>query len=178
MSIVLLPFSKSKVIDQINWDALYKEHVGRVYNYFRYRVGDSATAEDLTATTFEKAWKKRKRFRGKADKFTHWLYAIARNVANDYFRKSPNLLSLDDVLTLPATDQLSEKVADKLEFERLVCWIQKMPARTQEILTLKYGASLTNRQIAHQLNLSESNIGSILHRAIHKLRQQMEVDNT
>ena len=174
---MILPFSKLKVTSKIDWDALYKEHVGRIYNYFRYRVRDAATAEDLTAITFEKAWKKRKKFRGDAEQFTHWLYAIARNVANDYFRKSPNLLSLDNALTVPTTELVSEKVAEKLEFERLVHAIQKMPARTQEILTLKYGAGLTNRQVAHQLNLSESNVGSILHRAIQKLRQQLEGDN-
>lgn len=173
MSIVL-PFSKLNVTSKVDWDALYKEHVGRIYNYFRYRVGDSATAEDLTAATFEKAWKKRKKFRGKADKLTHWLYAIARNVANDYFRKSPNLVSLDNALTLPTEVLMSEKVAEKLEFERLVYAIQKIPARSQEIITLKYGAGLTNRQIARQLDLTESNVGSILHRTIHKLRQQLE----
>ena len=174
MSIVL-PFRKLNVTSEVDWDTLYREHVDRIYNYFRYRVGDSATAEDLTAATFEKAWKKRKKYRGEAHKFTHWLYAIARNVANDYFRKSPNLVSLDEASALSAEESLSEEVAEKLEFERLVHAIHKMPARTQEILTLKYGACLTNRQIARQIDLSESNVGSILHRAIQKLRQQLEV---
>ena len=48
---VVLPFRKARAAEAMDWDALYREHVGRVFNFFRYRVGESATAEDLTATT-------------------------------------------------------------------------------------------------------------------------------
>jgi DNA-directed RNA polymerase specialized sigma24 family protein len=36
-----------------NWEALYTRELPRVYNFFRYRVGEEALAEDLTAATFE-----------------------------------------------------------------------------------------------------------------------------
>jgi DNA-directed RNA polymerase specialized sigma24 family protein len=39
-----------------NWDAVYAEQLPRVYNFFRYRLGNDALAEDLTSRTFEKAW--------------------------------------------------------------------------------------------------------------------------
>ena len=40
---------------------LPKEELPRVYNFFRYRIGDRATSEDLTALAFEKAWRARLR---------------------------------------------------------------------------------------------------------------------
>ncbi|MCE9628027.1 MAG: RNA polymerase subunit sigma-70, partial [Candidatus Eisenbacteria bacterium] len=40
----------------------------------------------------------------------------------------------------------------------------------RELIALKYGADLNNRAIARQLGLSETNVGSILHRAVAKLR--------
>ena len=40
------------VAEEIDWEALYKEYLPRVYNFLRYRVGDELLAEDLTAATF------------------------------------------------------------------------------------------------------------------------------
>ena len=46
-----------------DWDAVYADQLPRVYNFFRYRFGVTADAEDLTARTFEKAWRARHRYR-------------------------------------------------------------------------------------------------------------------
>src|SRR5512143_2349114 len=70
-----------------NWDALFTEQLPRVYNYFRYRVGDGPVAEDLTSETFEKAWRNRWRYRRDLAAFSTWLYTIARRVAQDHYRK-------------------------------------------------------------------------------------------
>ena len=37
----------------IDFDELYHAELPRVYNFFRYRVGDNQVAEDLTSETFE-----------------------------------------------------------------------------------------------------------------------------
>ena len=173
MSIVLKA-SNYKTKETIDWNSLYGEHIGRVFNFFRYRVGNDQVAQDLTAATFEKAWKKRDQYRGTKEEFIGWLYAIARNVAADYFRSQREVIALDDAYLSLAGEPLSEEVAQKIEFARLVNLIQQLPERERDLITLKYGADLTNRQIAKQVNLSESNVGSILHRVIKRLRQQME----
>ena len=173
MSIVL-PTRNHKHAVATDWNALYADHIGRIFNFFRYRTGDEQVAQDLTATTFEKAWKRRKQFRGKPEAFISWLYSIARNVANDYYRNRPKLVALDDIVTFTSGAEVADTVAQKIEFSQLVQHIQQLSARERDLITLKYGANLNNRQIAQQLSLSESNVGSILHRTIRKLRQQME----
>ena len=64
---------------EIDWEAVYMAEMPRIFNYFWYRMGDATIAEDLTATTFEKAWRARARYRSKRAAFSTWLYAIARN---------------------------------------------------------------------------------------------------
>ena len=64
----------------IDWDAVYAEQLPRVYNFFRYRTGNDATAEDLTSRTFEKAWAARKRCRRDVAGLSTWLFSIARVV--------------------------------------------------------------------------------------------------
>jgi RNA polymerase sigma-70 factor, ECF subfamily len=46
-----------ELAEEIDWEAAYREYLPRVFNFFRYRMGDRALAEDLTAKTFEKAWR-------------------------------------------------------------------------------------------------------------------------
>jgi RNA polymerase sigma factor (sigma-70 family) len=69
-----------------DWDAVYTEQLPRIYNFFRYRFGRAADAEDLTSRPFEKAWKARHRYRRDIAGFATWLLSIARNVALDHHR--------------------------------------------------------------------------------------------
>src|ERR687897_133616 len=78
-----------------DWDAVYREQLPRVYNFFRYRFGPSMDAEDLTARTFEKAWQARHRYRRDVAGFGTWLLAIARNVAADHVRARRHHLPLE-----------------------------------------------------------------------------------
>lgn len=171
---LVLPFRKAEAAVALDWDALYADHVGRIYNFFSYRVVDTAAAEDLTSVTFEKAWSRRAQFRGNAESFTAWLYTIARNVANDHFRKSPPLVALEAASYLAAPESVAERVERAGEFTRLVAAINRLPERERDIITLKYGAELNNRQIAQQTRLSESNVGTILNRTLQKLRLELE----
>lgn len=56
------------------------------------------------------------------------------------------------------------------ERRRLRMCLAGLSPREKEIISLKFGAELTNRRIAGMLGLSESNVGVMLYRAIRKLR--------
>ena len=55
-------------------------------------------------------------------------------------------------------------------FGRLLQLLEELPERDRELISLKYGAGLTNRAIAKHLRLTETNVGTLLHRAVQKLR--------
>ena len=67
---------------EVDWEAAYREYLLRIFNFFRYRVGDRALAEDLTATTFEKAWSGRSRFRRDLSAFSTWLFTYGGRLTN------------------------------------------------------------------------------------------------
>jgi len=153
-----------------DWDALYSEQLPRVYNFFRYRVGDGPVAEDLTSLTFEKAWRARHRYRRDLSAFTTWLFTIARNVAVDHFRQQRPHASLEEAVEVPGGPTPEELAERRSDVERLGRLLANLPPRERELLSLKYGAGLTNRAIARMTGLSESNVGTIVHRSIAVLR--------
>jgi RNA polymerase sigma-70 factor (ECF subfamily) len=160
--------------NEIDWDAIYTEQLPRVYNFFRYRVGDGQLAEDLTATTFEKAWRKRMNYRHNLGAFSTWLFTIARNVAIDHFRKNHKELPLDDAHLDVDPFPVEEIIQRRYDFAHLSKLLAQLPARERELIACKYGAELDNRTIARLTHLSESNVGTILNRSVNKLRAAFE----
>jgi RNA polymerase sigma-70 factor (ECF subfamily) len=154
-----------------NWEAVYTEQLPRVYNFFRYRLGNDAHAEDLTSRTFEKAWSARARYRRDLAGFSTWLLSIARNVAVDHLRAQRPHLPLEAAEEVAARDTPHDEVARNSDLARLGTLLEKLPQREQELVALKYGAEATNRAIAELTGLSESNVGTILHRVVQTLRR-------
>lgn len=158
------------------WEQLYQKELPRIYNFFRYRLQNDQTAEDLTAVTFEKAWRRRLHYQKDKASFTTWLFAIAKNIAVDYLRRRQTHAEISE--SIPAnTSSPEEMLQQKEHLVKLRQLLDSLPEREQEIIALKFGATLTNREIARITNLSSANIGIILFRTVRKLRHQWETTN-
>lgn len=159
---------------EVDWDAAYKDQLPRVYNYLRFRIGNETDAEELTSRTFEKAWRSRKLYRRDLAGFSTWLFTIAQNVAVDHLRSRRSHLPLEAALEI-ATHETPHGDAERdSDLARLAALMRHLSQRDQEIVALKYGADLTNRDIARLTGLSESNVGTLLHRAVRELRSGWE----
>jgi len=159
---------------EVNWESAYAELLPKVYHYFCLRTGDQLTAEDLTAETFERAWRDRERYRKDLGAFTNWLFGIARHVAITHFRRNQKETSIDQQDRVELSRPTEEVATNQQEFERLVSMLTSLPEREREMFSLKYGAQFTNRSIAKIVGLTESNVGTILHRLVARLREQLE----
>lgn len=154
-----------------DWEQVYAEQLPRVLNFFRYRLGDTADVEDLTARTFEKAWRARHGYRRDVAGFATWLLMIARNVAIDHLRARERYELLDVATAVPSLDKSPEQQAvQHSDAQRLAALLATLPPRQRELIAMKYGADMTNRAIARATGLTESNVGTILHRAVEELR--------
>lgn len=162
----------------MDWNAVYRHELPRVYNYFRYRFSDNALAEDLTSATFEKAWRAREKYQRDLAAFSTWLFTIARNVGTDHCRKEHGSRthrahdSFDALEKIPASDSPHATYAHQADIEQLAALLEQLTEHERELIAYKYGAELNNREIAQQLGMSESNVGTTLHRVVNKLKQR------
>jgi len=161
------------VTESINWKEIYDHLLPRVFHFFCYKVGDRVVAEELTAITFEKAWVGRDNYKKDVGAFQFWLFGIAQKVAVDHFRRSRHEVPLDAV-DLPASQNVERELESQMDFERLTALFNELSERERTLIALKYGAELNNREIARQTGLSESNVGTILFRAVTRLREEWE----
>jgi RNA polymerase sigma-70 factor (ECF subfamily) len=157
--------------DEASFADIYRQELPRVFNYFRFRIGDDTNAEDLTSETFEKAWRSRAQYRHDRAAFTTWLFTIAQRVLVDYLRKNKTVIPLEALHELPADETTEDAILKQADFTRLNVLLAQLADRDRELVSLRYGAGLTNRTIARLTGLSESNVGVLLHRAVQKLRK-------
>jgi RNA polymerase sigma-70 factor (ECF subfamily) len=159
---------------ELDWDAVYAEQLPRVYNFFRYRVGEGPEAEDLTSVTFEKAWRGRHRYRRDLASFPTWLMTIARRVAIDRARALRRHAPLEEALSVAHGPTPEEVVEARSDAARLARLLAALPDREREVVALKYGAGWTHRAIGRLMGLTETNVGTILHRTVQELRAEWE----
>jgi RNA polymerase sigma factor (sigma-70 family) len=153
--------------------SLYEQYLPKVYQYVNYRVGDRTITEDLTSDIFHKALTSFKKYEPGRASFSTWIFSIARNTLIDYYRRrskeqefrkeaEPNLLA--------STTSFEEEVARAEEIHKLRECFSLLKSNEQELISLKFGSGMTNREISRVTGLSESNVGTIICRALRKLR--------
>jgi RNA polymerase sigma factor (sigma-70 family) len=177
---LLTILTQAQIVEKVGSSAagafteLYEQYLPKVFRYINYRITDVPTAEDITSTVFEKALTKFKSYNAEKANFSTWIFTIARNTLIDHYRVShkAQTVQLDDPVAALASPMSSpEEESDRAEEVRILnsCLTQLSPSE-QEIISLKFGAEMTNRQIAKSLALSESNVAVIIFRAVRKLR--------
>ena len=154
-----------------SFDALYRECARDVYAYVRTLLGDDASAEDVTALAFERAFRRRSSFDERRGSRRGWLFGIARNAALDELRRrrraAPLVGDLEDVAA--AAPEEEAELAVRRSTVRAA--LAALPARDRELVALKFHGGLTNAELAAVLGTSETNAGTRVHRAVTKLRK-------
>ncbi len=172
----VVSLARPAALDADAFAELYRAQINPVLNYCLFRVGNRLVAEDLTADAFERAWRARRRYRPERAAFSTWLFAIAGRVVVDWQRRQRRrpVITLDE--RFPDQSLTPEAEVEQMaRRERLRQLVLALSEWERELVALKFGAGMTNRQIAVLLGKSETAVGSAVHRAVRKLRVQWEV---
>ena len=156
---------------ELAFDRLYRASRDDVYAYVASLLRDGPAAEEVTATAFERAYRKRNRFDPRKGEPRAWLFGIARNAALDELRRrgrqaelAAEPADLDGASVEAGAEQSEQRLALRAALAHLA-------PRERELIALKFFAGLANAEIAQVLGVSESNAGTRLHRAVTKLRE-------
>jgi RNA polymerase sigma-70 factor (ECF subfamily) len=157
---------------------LYDQYFPKVFAYVYGRVQHKEASLDIVSDVFEKAFVKKQSLRS-AGAFGAWLFTIARNeVASHWRKEKPAAKALQDAAWNNELNHQPPSPEDTLlhheRIHHLSSLLRQLPPREQEIISLKFDAELSNREIAGVLNTSEVNVRVTIFRALRKLRQRME----
>jgi RNA polymerase sigma-70 factor, ECF subfamily len=154
------------------FELLYRSSRDDVFAYVATLLKDRAAAEDVTALAFERAYRRRRTFDRRRGEERAWLFGIARNAALDELRRRKRVASLvvdpEDV-----SETLQDDDDDDVALRRTAVRsaLAELSARDREVIALKFHAGLRNTELARVLGVSETAAGTLLYRAMEKLRK-------
>ena len=153
---------------------LYRQYLPRILNYIRMRVDGEDLAQDLTAAVFERALSRQHTLR-RPEAFGAWLFRIARTTVAGHYRQRRPTVPLDLAESQVAPEPSPpEELMRRQEYELVRRALSGLSEREQEVIRLKFGGGLGNKEIAQVLRLRAGHVAVILYRALRKLRAHLE----
>jgi len=146
------------------------EQLDAVYRYLVYLTGDRAAAEDLTAETFEKAFRSWRRFDPRRGSPRTWLCRIARSVAVDWFRAETRRRRREE--TYARDVSLVEELGDGLPGP-LEDALRELSPAEREVVALRVLLELDGPSAARVLGISQTACSTRLSRALKRLEERM-----
>jgi len=161
---------------------LYEIYYQRIFNFALKRTANVQLSLDVTSVTFLKALNQIKKYRWRDVPFGAWLYRIASNEVNDYYRKEGSkTVRIEQISELADTSDYADEInhaEEELnrheEFLLLHRKIAELPEMYQEVITLKFFEKKKIREIVKILGKKEGTIKSLLHRGLEKLKDNMK----
>lgn len=150
---------------------IFNEYYPKIYKYTLYRVGDHSTTEDLVSEVFEKVVAKYYTYNPQKAKISTWLFAIANNTIINHYKRSQYQAESIENKKIESQHRLEDVVIEKETKEQLLEAMLCLDERQRNVIALKFGANFTNRDIARMLDLTESNVGTIIYRSLKRLRE-------
>jgi RNA polymerase sigma-70 factor (ECF subfamily) len=156
--------------------ALYRRYSGRIYAFAHRRTWTREAAEDVTAATFERAYRHLDKFDESGAGFGPWLFRIPANELVDHYRREGRprtgrgqraLRVLTDDNTVDDVDRIDR--AD--DVERMLDAMSTLRPRYQEALSLRYLAELDADDAARAMGCTKPVLAVTLHRALGSLRK-------
>lgn len=150
---------------------LFERYKLPLLGYFYRQIGNREYCEDLVQNVFMRMLKYRHTFDG-YDKFTTWMYTIARNVAMDHFKKNNRYQYSDELSQHQKADAETDEQLIEEESIRLLskALMQLSPEKKQVLVMSKY-QGIHYKEIGEIIGCSEGAVKLRVFRAMQELKK-------
>jgi len=160
-------------------EVLVKRYYQPLMRYLQRLAGSDHLAEELHQQTWLSVLDHLDKFdkNSSGGGFKAWLFRIATNKANDYWRSSGRERNAKDGLRLITDDQMphaGHRIEGTEQEQKLHRAIQKLPEAQRQVLMLRYYSNLKFVEIAELLGCPLNTALGRMHKAMLKLKQLME----
>jgi RNA polymerase sigma-70 factor (ECF subfamily) len=169
---------------------LYDFYLPRIYGFIARRVEDRSVAEDLTATTFERALGAVRRDDFRNASFGGFLYRVAANAVIDHARRDRRTIplgvrasDLDEGDDRTVAESISDEAASRafaaaIDRDTLRRAMLRLPDTHRRVIVLKYFDGLEIDELCAALGCSRQTFAVKLHRALRALRGALDQEAT
>lgn len=154
---------------------LYETYYKEIFIYINKRVDNLSVASDLVSQVFLKALTHLPNYQFKGFPFSSWLYKIATNQVNQFFRNSKNkrVISIEDFYVNKIFSELEDENerTQKEQTPLLIKLLNQLNEQELQILELRFFEEKAFKEVAYILDITENNAKVKTYRIIEKLKK-------
>jgi len=162
-----------------SWIAEALDRYGKpLLRYAAWFLDDRDRARDVVQEVFLRLCKENRDRVG--DHVGEWLFKVCRNRALDVRESESRRRKLDETRLIHVSEIVGSYVRDPVERKQLLCQILAMidtlPTNQREVVFLKFREGFSYKEISQLTGLSISNVGFLIHTAVHTIRERVTGD--
>jgi len=161
------------------FSALYEKYFDRIYYFILRQTDDEETAGDLCSQTFVNVLHHLKSYEFRGLPFSAWLYKIASNEVNKFYRKKKGtkIFSIEEakVRELVERGDRDGQGWDEDIIRQLLAYLKDLPTEMLQVLELRFFEDKDFKEIAFILDMTESGAKMRTYRALDKLRKHFHL---
>ncbi len=112
------------------------------------------------------------------DHVAEWLFKVCRNLALDIRERESRRRKLNQTQIITVSEIVAgyarAPIEDKQLLRQILGIVETLPANQREVVFLKFHEGFSYKEIRHLTGLSISNVGFLIHTAVHTIRERVE----
>jgi RNA polymerase sigma-70 factor, ECF subfamily len=164
---------KRAKIDSRAFKPIYEKYYKQIFLFVMHRVGGKDESADITSQVFLKALVRLEHFEFRGLPFSSWLYRIAVNECNDFFRKTKRarLVVLEDDLAEKLYDEMfRDNVQEDLRV-KLPHILERLKPDELQLIELRFLEARPFKEVADILNITETYAKVRTYRILDKMKK-------
>ena len=164
---------RAKAGDNNAFNEIYEQFSRKILKYIRLKVQNNQEAEDILQEVFIKAYNGMPKLGMEDLHFSAWLYRIASNTINDYFRKkyrTPEISLIDENFDLPSEVSIKKEMEIKSDWDSVRQAFGSLPHNYKQVLELRFLQDFSSDEVAKILHKSNLAVRLLQYRALKKVQ--------
>jgi len=159
----------------VAFEYIYKRHINTLFNFGLKLTQDREIIKDTLQELFTEFWNKRNTLNEvayiKIYLIKAFRYKLLRAISQ---ANKTKLYTLEDVLADISDDKTTDEALANERKNILRQRLTQLPERQREIIHLRYFQNLNHEEIADILNINYQSVSNLLHRALTKLKKEVQ----
>ena len=154
---------------------LYDLYHAQIFRYVYSKVGNQQLTADLTSQVFLKAMLGIKKYQFRGIPFAAWLYRIASNEVNMYYRKAKKeqTIEINEQIISDIIDDTQLKNSDINQI-KLIAALNQLTDQQTHLIDLRFFEKLSFMEIGAIVGITTDNAKTKVYRVLKKLKAIIE----
>lgn len=158
--------------DHRHFGPIYEHYFEQIYRFvFKRLGGNEEAAGDLSQQTFMKAMANIAKYEDRGLPFSAWLYRIAQNEVNMFFRSQKKNYSVEitDRQLYEILEEVGERNTSQEDLDQLIERLNDLEESQSDLIELRFFQQLSFKEIADIYQISEANAKMRIYRLLEKI---------